>query len=171
MKAVLLTGRPGVGKTTTIRTIVAQLGLPAGGFYSEEIIEAGQRVGFRIVTLDGRSGLLARFKLPGAKICIGKYGVTLEALETIGINSIRQGIAAGLVVIDEIGPMEIKSAAFCAAVDVALASPARILGTIVKRSTPFTDAIKVRADVEVIEITPQNRDVLTQSLCQRFKSA
>ena len=171
MKTILLTGRPGVGKTTAVRTIVAQLGLPAGGFYSEEIIEAGQRVGFRIVTLDGRSGVLARFKLPGATICVGKYGVTLEALETIGVDSIRQGIAAGLVVIDEIGPMEIKSAVFCAAVEAALASPARILGAVVKRSTPFTDAIKGRADVEVIEITPQNRDALTQLLCRRFKSA
>ncbi|MCC6616548.1 MAG: AAA family ATPase [Anaerolineae bacterium] len=170
MKAILLTGRPGVGKTTAIRTFVTQLELPAGGFYSEEIVEAGERVGFRIVTLDGRSGLLARFTLPGARICIGKYGITLEALETIGIDSIHLGIASGLVVIDEIGPMEIKSAAFCAAVESALASPARILGAVVKRSTPFTDAIKARDDVEVIEITMHNRDGLTRTLLQRFSS-
>ena len=37
MKNILLTGRPGCGKTTLIKRVVEELALPAGGFYTEEI--------------------------------------------------------------------------------------------------------------------------------------
>ncbi len=53
-RKVLLTGRPGCGKTTLIKRVVNELAVPAGGFYTEEIRERGERVGFKIITLDGQ---------------------------------------------------------------------------------------------------------------------
>lgn len=53
---ILITGLPGVGKTTLIRKLVKHLAEhnPAG-FYTEEIRDAqGTREGFRLVTLCGR---------------------------------------------------------------------------------------------------------------------
>ena len=167
-KKVLLTGRPGCGKTTLIKRIVNKLALPAGGFYTEEIRERGQRVGFKIVTLDGKEAGFARvdFKTPER---LGKYGLNLSALETIAVAALRAAVRSRqLVVIDEIGPMEIRSAIFREAVNEALDSVAPILGTVTARSFPFTDAIKKRPDVTMIEVRPNNREQLVSELSEQF---
>ena len=160
--AILLTGRPGCGKTTLIRGVLAGLRSPAGGFYTREIRAQGKRLGFEIVTLDGIHGTLAHINIRSSKR-VGKYGVDLEALDRLGTGAIREALAAGgLVVIDEIGPMEIASPRFRQAVLAALESQSPVLGTIVGRSTPFTDAIKRRPEVTLIEVRPDNRDELVE---------
>jgi len=75
-RAVLLTGPPRSGKTTVVRAVAARLGPRAGGFYTEEVRAAGQRTGFRIVTLDGHEALLASVRLPGPPR-VGRYGAVL----------------------------------------------------------------------------------------------
>jgi nucleoside-triphosphatase THEP1 len=122
-RKVLLTGRPGSGKTTLVKRVVNELAQSAGGFYTEEIRERGQRVGFKLVTLEGREAVLAHvdFKTPQR---VGKYGLDLSALDTIGAEAIRTAVSTReLVVIDEIGPMEIRSAVFCNVVNDACADP------------------------------------------------
>jgi len=59
---LLITGRPGVGKTTLIRALARVLGEQAGGFYTEEIRGPQGRLGFRLVTLDGRAGPVAALR-------------------------------------------------------------------------------------------------------------
>lgn len=56
---IFLTGPPSSGKTTIIKKIVAQLIKPAKGFYTQEIRTDGKRQGFKMITLDGKEGLLA----------------------------------------------------------------------------------------------------------------
>lgn len=165
---ILLTGRPGCGKTTLIKRIVNKLALPASGFYTEEIRVRGERVGFKIVTLDGQEAVLAHvdFKTPKR---IGKYGLDLSALETIGIGALRTAVhLRQLVVIDEIGPMEIRSVNFRDVVNEAVDSGAPILATITARSLPFTDAIKKRPDVTVIKVRSSNRDQLVFELSDQW---
>ncbi len=170
-KTILLTGNPGTGKTTAIRQIVARLGGEAGGFYTEETRAGGVRQGFRLVTLDGREGILAHVNLQG-RPRIGKYGVDRATLEAVGVGSIRAAVARGaLVVIDEIGPMELLSEAFQAAVLAALDSRSPVLGTIVKRPHPFADRIKARPDVTVLELTRQNRDDLIDRVVEMIVAA
>ena len=161
MTIVLLTGVPGSGKTTAVQHIVAALQRDADGFTTREIRKARARWGFEIVTLDGgQDGLLAHVEIRGGPR-VGRYGVDLTALEEIGIARIEAAVRRGaLVVIDEIGPMEILSAPFRQAVEAALASGADVLGTIAARSDPFTDAIKARADVTLVEITPARREAV-----------
>ncbi len=154
----LLTGAPGCGKTTAIRKIITRLPLKAGGFYTQEIREAGRRKGFMILTLDGVQGVLAHVSIRGHSR-IGKYGVNLTALETIGVDAVRRALTdADLIVIDEIGPMEMLSKQFRDVVWQVLESDALVIGSIAKRSSKFTDAIKARPDVTVIEISRENRD-------------
>jgi nucleoside-triphosphatase len=167
---VLLTGGPGSGKTTLVKRVVEKLALPAGGFYTEEIRERGQRVGFKIVTLDGKEAALAHvgFKTPQR---VGKYGLDLSGLETIGVEALRKAVPARqLVVIDEIGPMEIRSAAFCDAVNEAFDSlnVFGILATITARPFPFTNAIKRRRDISLIEVRADNREQLVSELSRQF---
>ena len=138
---VLLTGRPGCGKTTLIKRVANNLPQRAGGFYTEEIRDRGVRVGFRLVTLDGDEGVLAHVDLETPER-LGKYGLDLSALETVGVSAIRDAVRARqLVVIDEIGPMEIRSAMFRDAVNEVLESEVPLLATIVERSLPFIVAI------------------------------
>ena len=157
MTIVLLTGAPGSGKTTAIQHILAAVQRDADGFTTREIRKAGARWGFEIVTLDGQDGLLAHVEIRGGPR-VGRYGVDLTALEDIGIERVEAAVRRGaLVVIDEIGPMELLSAPFRQAVEAALASRADVLGTISARPDPFTDAIKARPDVTLVEITPARR--------------
>ncbi len=62
--AILLTGPPGVGKTTAVKAVVTLLGGRAGGFYTRELRHRGSRTGFEIVTLDGRSAWPAALRCP-----------------------------------------------------------------------------------------------------------
>jgi len=166
---ILLAGRPGCGKTTLIKRVVNDLARPAGGFYTEEIRERSQRVGFKLITLDGKEAVFAHvdFKTPER---LGKYGLDLSALKTVGVEAIREAVRAKqLVVIDEIGPMEIRSALFRDAVSEALESGESILGTITARSFPFADVIKKRTDVSVLEVRPDNREQLVSELSDQFK--
>ena len=167
---VLLTGRPGCGKTTLIKRVVNNLPRRAGGFYTEEIRDGVTRAGFKIVTLDGEEVVFAHVDLKTPEH-LGKYGLDLSALETIGVGAVRQAVrSTRLVVIDEIGPMEIRSAIFRHAVNEALDSGVPVLATIFAQSLPFTDAIKSRPDVTLIEVRPDNRKRLDSELSERIQA-
>ena len=173
---ILLTGRPGCGKTTLIKRVVDNLALPAGGFYTEEMRDSesvreqsrGQRVGFRLITLDGKEAVFAHVNFKTSER-IGKYGLELTKLETVGVAAVREAVRERrLVVIDEIGPMEIRSALFRDAVNEVLDSRVPILATIYARSLPFTDAIKKRTDVSLVEVRPDSRKRLVSKLSDQF---
>lgn len=165
-RTILLTGRPGSGKTTLIRHVLARLAGPAGGFYTQEIREAGRRMGFEIITLDGGRGILAHVDI-SSKHRISKYGVDLSALETFAIPAMLAAVEHNkLVVIDEIGPMELLSPEFRQVVLDILGKSASVLGSIVWRSTPFTDQIKSRPDVTLLEVTPENREELFEVILE-----
>lgn len=170
MPITLLTGAPGSGKTTAIRRALDAARPDAGGFYTREIRVAGQRLGFEIVTLDGQTGLLAHLDIPGSPR-VGRYGVDLTALEDLGIESLQAAARrGGLVVVDEIGPMECLSAAFCHTIEAILDSSADVLGTIVERPAPFPDRIKARPDVTLLTLTPANREALAEQVAAQLKA-
>jgi nucleoside-triphosphatase len=167
---VLLTGRPGSGKTTLIKRVVNELPQRFGGFYTEEIRDHGSRVGFKVVALGGSEAVFAHVDFKTAER-VGKYGLDLSALEAVGVNAIREAVQAQrLIVIDEIGPMEIRSVVFREAVNDAFDSELPILATIFLRSLPFTDAIKSRPDVVLIEVRPDNRERLVSQLSEDFSA-
>lgn len=161
---ILLTGRPGVGKTTVIRAVVERLSVPAGGFYTAEIREGRVRKGFKLITLDGQEAVMAHVDLPGPPR-VSKYGVDVRAIDQVAVPAIQRAVeAGGLVVIDEIGPMELHSAAFKAAVLRAVESGRPVLATIMLRSNPWADKLKRRPGVRLIEVTRANRDTLPEQL-------
>ena len=167
-KKILLTGRPGCGKTTVVKRVMADLAAPAGGFYTEEVRESGQRVGFKMVTLAGQEALLAHvdFKTPQR---VGKYGLDLSALDTVGVAALRGAMRARqLVVLDEIGPMELRSAIFRDVVAEIFEIGVPVLATITAQPFPFTNALKKRSDVNVIEVRATNREQLVSELSDQF---
>ena len=162
--AVLLTGRPGVGKTTLIQKVVARLPGRAGGFYTRELRQDGARVGFELVTLAGEHGVLAHVGKAGGPR-IGKYGVDLGVMDRLGVPVLRRAAERGdLVVVDEIGPMELLSPAFVATVRELLTGPYRLLGSITARPHPVADELKKLPGVRLLEVTHANRDRLADEI-------
>jgi nucleoside-triphosphatase len=164
-ESYLFTGEPGVGKTTAIKKVVAALGPErCGGFYTEELRNEEGRTGFQIVTLSGERGLLASVHSE-SPLRISRYGVELEALESIGLKALQEGLTRyPVVIIDEIGPMELLSERFKEAVEAVLASPSILVGSIVLRPYPWADELKRRPEVHLLELSPTNREQLTASL-------
>jgi len=110
----LLEGRPGIGKTTVTRRRIALLGdaaVPLGGFVTNQIRARGRREGFMVETLSGDRGVLAHVALPGPPR-VGRYGVDLQAFERIALPALAASQPGGVVVVDELGKMELASAAF-----------------------------------------------------------
>lgn len=160
MKNVLVTGRPGVGKTSVVEAIAREFPQVAGGFTTSEIRERGVRKGFRVNTLDGKSALLSHVNFPGS-VRVGKYGIDVPAFEQLALPTLEDAILhSRVVVIDEIGKMELASMLFCDVVQKALNSPAIVLATVMERPHPVADQIKRRADVVVFELTVENRHQL-----------
>jgi len=161
-KTLLLTGHPGIGKTTVIRQVIAQMGDKAGGFYTEEITGPGGRKGFRLITLDGKETTIAHVDLRNPKAPrVGRYGVDVSALERVGVTALRRAMQEKrLVIVDEIGTMELYSRAFCDTVMLAVLGPTPVLGTIMKHPHPESDVFKTLAQVTLWEVNRTTRDEL-----------
>jgi nucleoside-triphosphatase len=135
-KVYLLTGRPGVGKTSLIKLALAGMIDKAGGFYTEEIRSGGTRLGFRLITLDGDSTTLSHVSIH-SQHRVGEYGVDINNLDRIGVSALQKAVREhNLVVIDEIGKMELFSANFKEAVLQIINSGKRVLGTIMLTPNP-----------------------------------
>lgn len=152
----LLTGPPRAGKTTLIKQVVADFKGKACGFYTEEIRENDERRGFRLVTLDGKKVTLSHidFKSPYR---VGKYGVNIEGLEEVGVTALL-GMQSNcdLVIVDEIGKMEMLSLKFRRAIEELIASNRRVLGTILLHHHVWSDIIKARPEVMVMMLNRNN---------------
>ncbi len=160
MKNILIYGSPGVGKTTLIKKILENINLKAGGFYTEEIKENENRVGFKIISLDNQEGILAHISIKGMKK-VGRYGVNIYDLENIGVKSLDQALRnEDLIIIDEIGKMEIFSDKFKEKVLDCLNSEKYVLATIGIGGDKFIFKIKERNDVILFEMNRENRDEL-----------
>ena len=170
---VLLTGRPGVGKTTVVRKVVTRLPGLVGGFYTEEIREGERRVGFKIQALDGRKGILAHKEARGTYFVQYKksdYRINLKDLEGIGVDSILKAIGSStIIVIDEIGHMELFSDKFRDAVLKAFNSGKNVFATISKYGGPFEENLKMGGDTRVIEVTRENRDALADEVFRMLR--
>ncbi|MFN2590145.1 MAG: NTPase [Actinomycetota bacterium] len=165
---VLIEARPGAGKTTAARRLVDALrraGVPVRGFTTAELREGGRRVGFAVEAVDGERAVLAHQRIPGPPR-VGRYGVDVEAFERVALPALEDPGRPGVVVIDELGKMELASARFREAVERLLSGQAAVVATVHVHRDPFTDALKRR--FEVLRLTRDNRDLLPAKLADRL---
>lgn len=162
-----LIGKPKSGKTTAIIKIINFLkekGFKVGGFYTIEIKKDEKRIGFDIVDITtGQHGVLARIG-EDSGIKVGKYGVRVKDLEIIGVKSLQQKIENfQVVIIDEVGPMELKSNLFRKAVSKLLCSDKPTLFSVHYKSDDFlVQEVKTRS--KLYELTLDNREKMTSYL-------
>lgn len=165
---LLITGRPRSGKTTLCKRIIDSLGseYTVGGMLTEEIKESGVRKGFKVMDLArGKEGVLAHInQRHGPRV--GKYRVNLRDLEDVGAKAILHAKdACDLIVIDEVGPMELHSKAFMEAVGKAFNSDRHVIATIHYKSRhELIERLKNRKDVTLVEINESNRDEWAEKL-------
>ncbi len=166
---IVLTGLPGCGKTTVAKRTAALLGRRAAGFFTEEVRSPrGERVGFRVESLDGRRGELAR-KGGGSGPRVGAYRVNLPEFEAVALPALREASPDRVLVIDEIGKMECHSEPFRRRVSELLEADLPLLATAPRHGGgTLLDKVRRRPDVEILSVTRENRDRLPQDLLMRF---
>ena len=169
MKNILLTGPPRCGKSTLIEKLIKQIHRPVTGFFTREMKKKGRRVGFSIVTLDGREGILAQEESQ-SPLKVGKYGVHVKDLDRVAIPSMVPARSDQIVIIDEIGKMECLSVLFRETLVKTLDSPNTVIGSIAFQGTPFIEALKKRADVLLVNVDEKNRDSLVPFLLGQIPS-
>ncbi len=174
---ILLTGRPGIGKTTVIKKLAARAPLPVCGFITGEIREQGRRSGFSISSLPRRQRkeILAHTDLEGSQ-GVGKYRVQPQVLDPFlaDLKKNLQSSSPGkmLFLIDEIGKMELIHPGFLPLMENLLGKKQiLVIATIMATSHPDLDHLREMSGVRLQEVTPHNREQLPQELLKRIRRA
>lgn len=156
---LLLTGRPGIGKTTVVRAVGETFrSVRPAGFYTEEIREGRMRRGFRLVTFDGESASMADVDFPPPRV--GKYGVDVAAIDRFAANLPEVSERSPICLIDEIGKMECLSTVFVRSVRRVIESGRTLVATVGERGGGFIDEVKRHHDAELWRVTETTRDGL-----------
>ncbi|OGP90151.1 MAG: hypothetical protein A2156_12400 [Deltaproteobacteria bacterium RBG_16_48_10] len=164
-KNLLVTGLPGVGKTTLIQKLAERLRRhDPVGFYTTEIRDGGQRLGFELISLDGRKGLLSHVEIK-SPYRVGKYRVDVKGFEDFLDRIPFLDKPNRLIILDEIGRMECFSDQFRTLLKTILDSEKWVVATIALKGTGLIEEVKERKDVKIFEISEKNRDgLLTEIL-------
>lgn len=169
-----ITGLPNSGKTQALLKVIEMLeeeGHTIGGMITQPILEKKRRVGFCVldwITKDKADLAHVDFE---SKIAVGRYKVNISALDEVGVSSIRRAVEeADVIVIDEVGKMEVESEAFVEEVKKALEEGKTMILTLHKKSrNPLLQDIRRRDDVRILEVTPVNRNLLPYKIINILK--
>jgi len=170
-KNLLITGLPGVGKTTLIKKLSEELKhLHPAGFYTEEIREEGQRKGFELISLNGKRGLLSHKDIKST-YRVGQYKVDIESFENF-LDSVPFFDSLNrLIIIDEIGKMECLSDPFKNLLKKIFNSGKLVIAIIALRGSGLITEIKKRQDIKLYEMTSHNRDTLFLEILREAEKA
>jgi len=160
-----ITGLPGSGKTYALLRVIEMLKeeeLLIGGMIDEPIEDGRKKTGFTVRNLlTGEKQVFASTEIE-SKLVIGKIGVDLAKMEEVGVKAIKEAVEkCDIIVIDEVGKMEVESEAFVEAVKESLEADKPMIITLHKKSrNPLLQDIRRRDDVRILEVTPTNRNIL-----------
>ncbi len=176
VRAWILSGPPGIGKSTVVSRViylVRSKGYGVGGCLTRERRRGRERVGFTIIDL--MTGIEAPLASSDSSLGprVGRYRVDVKGLAEIGAGALRRAAGgADLIVIDEVGPMELTSPEFRRAVESCLGSGRPILAVVHEMmKDPLIDSIRSLPEKETTEVTLHNRESLAESLSRQILDA
>jgi nucleoside-triphosphatase len=159
---IAVTGSPGIGKSTLVAKVAAFAGMRVGGVLARDKRYKDRRIGFELLDLaSGSVGMLADETGSGPQL--GKYRVHPEDLDGVGAVAIENALKCELIVVDEVGPMELTSHRFVSAVEMAIASSRPML-LVLHEWSNHRLAKKIRSTFQVITVTRDNREALVDEL-------
>ncbi|MGD8972452.1 MAG: NTPase [Desulfobacterales bacterium] len=162
----LITGKPGVGKTTMVQKIIKRMGsVNMAGFCTSEIRCTGSHLGFELQGLNGGRRTLAHMDID-SRHRVGRYGVDKDGFEEFLATLDLLNADVELIVIDEIGKMELFSNRFRNLVCDALNADKQVLATIPLKGNDFIRGIKKRLDIRLLEVTHANRNRLPEAILE-----
>ncbi len=165
-KNILITGQPGIGKTTLIKSLAEKLrALRPAGFYTSEIREKGIRKGFELISLSGEEGLLSHVDIK-SPCRVSKYGVDIKGFEEFLTSISFLDAATDIVIVDEIGKMECFSEKFRTLIRKILDSEKVFISTVALKGSGLITEVKKREDVKLIEISMSNRNSLLYEILE-----
>ncbi|XP_023952819.1 nucleoside-triphosphatase THEP1 isoform X3 [Bicyclus anynana] len=171
----ILTGDPGVGKTTMIKKLCSILnakGIKTIGFFTEEVRRDRTREGFDVVSMNGERGRLAReqssLSTP-ARYTVGKYGVLVQEFENVALRSMKmpEENVPCILVIDEIGKMEFFSTTFKSTIKEMFSTDSKniVLATIpIRKGDPIIESIRNNIKSKVYIVTSANRNFIYKEI-------
>jgi len=166
---ILLTGAVGSGKSTVVDGVLRLLQVAYGGFRTTRCLVDNRRAGFTITDImTGATALIAEFSADGELIAHP------EGFETIGVRAIKRALAAEeieIIVMDELGFLELGAPRFQAAVLQALHGPKPVLGVLKQRHNSFLDEIRMLHNVRIINVDKHNRDRLPAEIAPALRSS
>jgi len=160
-----ITGLPNSGKTQLLMKIIEMLEAEdkvVGGMITEAIIFRNRKVGFYVVDwLTKKKRKFAHENIESL-VHVEEYGVDMRALDAVGVKAIKNAIKdADVIIIDEVGKMEVESQGFVDAVNEAMDCDKPLIMTLHKKSrNPLLQDIRRRDDLRILEVTPVNRNLL-----------
>lgn len=166
----LITGKPGVGKTTLVQKIIDRMrSVNMAGFLTAEIRDRKSRLGFELQGLNGERRILAHVEID-SRHRVGRYGVDTRGFEEFlsALDLLNPDVE--LIVIDEIGKMELFSGRFQNLVRAAMNSDKQVLASISMKGNEFIREIKQRSDTHLLEVTHNNRNRLVETIVEEFKA-
>ncbi len=165
---LFLTGRPGVGKTTVVKRVYSINPDSFAGFWTEETRENDRRTGFEIITTGGQRAPLAHIRFEGPHR-VGKYGVDIRSFEEIVIPLLGDALHGGkrIILVDEIGKMELLSRKFLRLVERIIEAEVDVLATIPSKNIHPLVA-RIRREFPVVEVNIDNRDALPGEIARKF---
>ncbi|MBN1109552.1 MAG: NTPase [Methanomassiliicoccales archaeon] len=169
-----ITGLPSAGKTNTLIQVIKMLeeeGKKVGGMITEPILDDKKRTGLYVIDwMTKEKGVLAATDIQ-SKFMVGKFGIDLEVLQKVGVQALLNACEqADIIVIDEVGKIEVESEQFRNAVKEALKTDKPMLLTLHKKSrNPLLQDIRRRDDVRILEVTPINRNLLPYKIMKLMK--
>jgi len=159
---IAVTGSPGIGKSTLVAKVAAGAGMRVGGVLARDKRYKDRRIGFELLDLaSGAVGVLADETGSGPQL--GKYRVHPEDLDGLGARAIENALKCELIVVDEVGPMELSSHRFVSAVEMAIASSRPML-VVLHEWSNHRLAKKIRSTFQVITVTRENREALVDEI-------
>jgi len=170
-KKILITGPPRCGKSTLISKLIEYYTIEKNyivyGFLTPEVRESGNRIGFDVVDVcSGNTSQLARVGDFKTKYKVGKYNVFVDDFDNyLGKFLDLEGKSINLIVIDEIGKMELFSLKFQNFIKKIFSSNTPIVATIgLKLNHPLKNYLLELPFVKLLNLSRQNSQIIFEKV-------